>query len=381
MILSEYIYLDNSATTKPCQSSINATIEALEENWGNPSSLYNLGINAEICVDSVRDLIASLLKCRSNEIIFTSGGTEGNNLAILGVADKLKRRGNKIITTSVEHPSVLNAVNHLADLGFEVVKISPEADGHIDPNKIKAAIDDKTILVSMMLVNNETGCIFPVKEIARYIKDNRLPTILHSDCVQGFGKLPIDVTDLGVDLLTASGHKIHGPKGIGFIYKSNKVNINPVVFGGNQEKGLRSGTESVPLIAGLGGALKEININDALQKVTEIYNYSREKLPLVSGLIINSPKNDLLPYIINVSLPGYRSETLLHFLESKKIYVSSGSACSKGKGSHVLNEMGLESKIVDSALRISFSKHTSFSEIDALFDALVEATVKLRKKV
>lgn len=377
--MKDFIYLDNSATTKPCASCVTQTVKAMEENWGNPSSLYSHGINAEILMSEVREKIAETIGCRDDEIFFTSGGTEANNLAIRGVAQKLKRRGNKIITTSVEHPSVLNTCDSLEKEGFEIVKIKPEADGHIDFEKVKNAIDDKTILVTMMLVNNETGCIFPVKETAEYIKTNKLSVVLHSDCVQAFGKLSIDVASLGADLITASGHKIHGPKGIGFLYKSRKVNIDPIVFGGNQEKGLRSGTESIPLIAGLGGALSELTVKQSLANITALHNYTENKLLTVPGLIVNTPKTNILPYIINVSIPGYRSETLLHFLESKGIFVSSGSACSKGKGSHVLNEMGLEPKIIDSALRISFSKNSTEQEIDILYDALLEATQKLRK--
>ncbi len=377
--MKDFIYLDNSATTKPCASCVTQTVKALEENWGNPSSLYSHGINAEILMNSVREKIADTIGCRDDEIFFTSGGTEANNIAIRGVAHKLKRRGNKIITTSIEHPSVLNTCDSLESEGFEIVKIKPESDGHIDFERIKAAIDDKTILITMMLVNNETGCIFPVKETAQYIKDNKLSVVLHSDCVQAFGKLTLDVAELGADLITASGHKIHGPKGIGFLYKSRKVNIDPIVFGGNQEKGLRSGTEAIPLIAGLGGALSELTVKQSLVEINTLHNYAEEKLLDITDCVINSPSKNILPYIINISIPGYRSETLLHFLESKNIFVSSGSACSKGKGSHVLNEMGLEPKIIDSALRISFSKNTTEEEIDALCDALTEATVKLRK--
>ncbi len=378
--MREFIYLDNSATTKPCQTAINETVKAMEQNWGNPSSLYSHGINAEILISTVREKIASIINCREDEIFFTSGGTEANNLCIRGVAEKMKRRGNKIVTTSVEHPSVLNTCDSLSESGFQIVKIKPEADGHIDVEKVKQAIDQNTILVTMMLVNNETGCIFPVKEIAEYIKENKLITVLHSDCVQAFGKYSIGITDLGADLITASGHKIHGPKGVGFLYKSKKININPIVFGGNQEKGLRSGTEAVPLIAGLGGALDELTVKKSLIDIEALRNYAKDKLLKIPGCVINSPENRVLPYIINISLPGYRSETLLHFLESKSIFVSSGSACAKGKGSHVLNEMGLGANIIDSALRISFSKNSTEADIDALCEALLEATQKLRKK-
>lgn len=375
------IYLDNSATTKPCESAVKAMNSAMVETWGNPSSLHRLGVEAETIVNDVRQRIAELINCREDEIYFTGSGTEANNMAIIGAAESLKRRGNKIVTTSVEHPSVLNTCKYLSENGFEVTYIKPQKDGHILADDILNAVDDKTILVTMMLVNNETGCIFPVSEVAEGLKERKSRALLHSDCVQAFGKMNIDVEELGVDLLTASGHKIHGPKGIGFLYKSKKINnLKPIIHGGNQEKGLRSGTESVPLIAALGGALDELSINSSLSGVKKLHSYAVEKLGLLEGIVINSPIKNILPYIINVSVLGYRSETLLHFLETKDIFVSSGSACSKGKGSHVLNEMGLNPDLTDSALRISFSKNTTTDEIDKLCDAVREAQNSLRRK-
>ena len=378
--MKSFIYLDNSATTKPCDESVKAITEALNNTWGNPSSLYDFGFKAELILDNARDLIADTLNCRSDEIFFTSTGTEANNLCIRGAADALKRRGNKIITTSVEHPSVLNTVNYLAENGFEVVKISPENDGNIDVNKVISAIDSNTVLISMMYVNNETGCIFPVKQVAEYIKEQKLPICLHSDCVQAFGKLPIDVEEPGANLISASGHKIHGPKGVGFIYKSKKTNIRPIVFGGNQEKGIRSGTESVPLIAGLLGAVKALDIKSSLKNTEDLKNYALLKLSAIPEIVVNSPLDGTLPYIINISVIGFRSETLLHFLESEGIYVSSGSACSKGNGSHVLTEMGLSADHTDSALRISFSRYSKHSDIDALCAALEKAVKTLKRK-
>jgi len=373
------IYLDNSATTKPCDSAVKNINDALTENWGNPSSLYSFGVEAESTVNSARATIAETLNCREDEVIFLSGGTEANNLALLGTAESLKRRGRRIVSTSVEHPSVLNTLRHLESSGFEVTYIRPERDGHIDKDKVTAAITDDTILVSMMLTNNETGCIFPVREVAEYIKDNKLPAVVHCDAVQAFGKMPIDIESLGVDLLSASGHKIHASKGIGFLYKSRKLNLKPIIFGGNQESGLRSGTECVPLIAGLEGAIKELTVKDTLQRIQKLHDYAVERL-LATGIVkINSPSDSHLPFVLNISVPGYRSETMLHFLESKGIFVSSGSACSKGKGSHVLNEMGLNRDIIDSALRISFSRYNTEADIDELVLCLEEMSQKLRK--
>lgn len=374
------IYLDNSATTKPCQSAVNAMQKAMCETFGNPSSLHRLGVEAENTVSEVRGKIADLINCREDEIIFTGSGTEANNLCLIGIAEAQKRRGNKIVTTSVEHPSVLNTCKHLSENGFEVTYIKPDSDGHISADEVLNAVDDKTVLVSVMLVNNETGCIFPVSEIAEGLKDRKSRALLHSDCVQAFGKIDIDVEELGVDLLTASGHKIHGPKGIGFLYKKKNINIKPIIHGGNQEKGLRSGTESVPLIAALGGALDELSVMSSLSTVKKLHSYAVERLSAMDGVVINSPLKNNLPYIINISVLGYRSETLLHFLETRDIFVSSGSACSKGKGSHVLNEMGLNTDIIDSALRISFSKSTVADDIDALCTALADAQKTLRRK-
>ncbi len=374
------IYLDNSATTKPCEKAINALNYALNEVWGNPSSLYGLGLDAENLINDTRLKIADIINAREDEIFFTGSGTEANNLSIIGAVNSMKRRGNKIVTTSVEHPSVLNTLKHLEEQGFEVTYIKPEPDGNLSAEKVLSAVDEKTILVSVMLVNNETGCIFPVSDISESLKSKKSIALMHTDCVQAFGKMPIDVSELGVDLLTASGHKIHGPKGIGILYKKKNLNIKPIIHGGGQEKGLRSGTESVPLIAALGGAVDELTVNATLNKVKELHSYAYNKLSAVDGILINSPKENTLPFVINISVKGLRSETLLHFLEKKEIYVSSGSACSKGKSSHVLNEMGLGNDRTDSALRISFSRFNTTDEIDALCESLTEAQNTLRKK-
>lgn len=375
------IYLDNSATTKPCASAVIAANEAMCEAWGNPSSLHRLGVEAESIINETRSKIADTLGCREDEIFFTGSGTEANNMAIIGAAESLKRRGNKIVTTSVEHPSVLNTCKHLEENGFEVTYIKPQSDGHVLASDILNAVDNKTVLVTVMLVNNETGCIFPVREVAEGLKEMRSMALLHTDCVQAFGKMEIDVTDLGADLLTASGHKIHGPKGIGFLYKRKGLNnLKPIIHGGGQEKGLRSGTESVPLIAALGGAVDELKITASLKAMKELHAYAVERLSSLDGLVINTPDRDILPYIINISVIGYRSETLLHFLEQQDIFVSSGSACAKGKGSYVLTEMRLSADLTDSALRISFSKNNTFEDIDKLCEALKTAQSTLRRK-
>ena len=379
--MQKYIYLDNSSTTKPCETAISEINKSLSTNWGNPSSLHILGINAEETIINAKENIASFINCRADEIFFTSGGTESNNLAIIGAADALKRTGRRIVTTSIEHPSVLNTCKHLEQIGFDVVYISPESDGNIDADKFISAVNSETILVSIMLVNNETGCILPVSYISDKLKENGYKGLIHTDCVQAFGKLPINVETLGADLISISGHKIHGPKGIGVLYKSKKVNLKPITFGGGQEKGLRSGTEAVPLIAGIYGAIKELNPEQYINQIYELHEYTVNKLKTECGAVINSPTENYLPYIINASFIGLRSETLLHFLEERNIFVSSGSACAKGKGSYVLNEMGLDRKLIDSALRISFSKHNTKDEIDTLCKALCDAMNTLRRKL
>ncbi len=374
----ELIYLDNSSTTQPCQKAIENIDYALKNSWGNPSSLHRLGVEAEIGVSDARNHLASILGCRSDEIYFTSCGTESNNTAVLGAALSRKKRGGRIVTTAIEHPSVLEVMKKLENNGFEVIYLKPDKNGVISPDDIKNAVNKNTILVSIMLVNNEVGSIQPISVAANAIKASGAPALLHCDAVQAFGKTAINIKSLGVDLLSVSAHKIHGPKGIGALFVKKGITLPPLLLGGGQEKGVRSGTESVPLIMGFGGALEELgNINENLKKVSALNTYAKEKL-LETGIVtVNSGEG--LPYILNISVVGYRSETLLHFLESKNIFVSSGSACAKGEGSFVLKEMGLKADRIDSALRISFSRFSKKSDIDALCKSLIEATNKLKK--
>ncbi len=376
--ITEPIYLDNSSTTKPCEKAIENIQYALLHSWGNPSSLHRLGVEAEIGVSDTRSHLAALLGAKEDEIYFTSCGTESNNTAILGAVNSRKKRGNRIVTTAIEHPSVLEVMKKLEGDGFEVIYLKPDINGIINADDIKNAVNKNTILVSIMLVNNEVGSIQPVNAARKAIDSSGAPALLHCDAVQGFGKMPINVKNLGVDLLSVSAHKIHGPKGIGAIFIKKGVVIKPLILGGGQEKGMRSGTENVPLIMGFDGAVTQLgNISANLKKVSEIYDYSKRKL-LETGLVTLNSRGGL-PYILNISVLGYRSETLLHFLESKNIFVSSGSACAKGEGSFVLKEMGLKPDRIDSALRISFSRFSKESDIDALCDALTEATNKLKK--
>lgn len=376
--LNAEVYLDNSATTKPCKTAVEYINKALTEEWGNPSSLHLLGMRAETAVTSAREFTAHSIGARDDEIIFTSSGTEANNTALLSCL-KSAKRGGRVITTAIEHPSVLETVKRLEAAGLEVVYLKPEKNGSVPLSALSEALTEDTLLVSMMLVNNETGAVQPVTEAAALTKSRVPGALFHCDAVQGYGKLQINVKRMGIDLLTASGHKIHGPKGIGFLYVKRGVKIPPFITGGGQERGMRSGTESVPLIAGLHGALLELPpVETELKQMHGLKTYAAELLKARCEAVINSPE-DGLPYIINASFPGYRSETLLHFLEARGIYVSSGSACAKGRGSHVLREMGLERSLTDSALRISFCRDNTERDIDLLCDALCAARNTLRR--
>ena len=371
--LEKIVYLDNSATTPVCDAAINEMQSALRTDFGNPSSLHLLGFNAEKRVRLAREKIADMLSVTPDEIYFTSGGTESNNTAIFGAAYARIKRGNRIVTTEIEHPSVAEPIKRLEEEGFEVIRIKPQIE------EIFAAVNDKTILVSIMLVNNETGAILPVSAARQAIDEKGAPAILHCDCVQAFGKMSINAKTLGADIITASGHKIHAPKGIGFMYIKKGITVKPLVLGGGQEKGFRSGTEPVPAICGLYGALNDIgDINGNYKSVTELRDYAVSQLSMIECVKFNSGA-DAFPYVVNISVPGYRSETLLHFLESKGVFVSSGSACSRGKGSSVLNTMGLNLDRVDSALRISFSRFNKTEDVDLLVSALNEAIRTLRK--
>ena len=370
-------YLDNSSTTKPSKRAVEYITKALEANWGNPSSLHRIGMEAEIALNEARETVARSLNARADEIIFTASGTEANNTALLSVL-KAKKRGGRIITTAIEHPSVLETAKRLTDYGFEVIALKPDKNGIVPISALENALTDNTLLVSMMLVNNETGAVQPVREAAALTKRKAPNALFHCDAVQGYGKLPLNVKQLGVDLLSASGHKIHGPKGIGFLYCKKGVHISPLITGGGQESGMRSGTEALPLIMGLKAAVEELPRTDTqLKAQQELFDYTKDRL-LSIGAVINSAEG-CLPYILNVSLLGYRSETLLHFLEGRNVFVSSGSACAKGHGSYVLNEMGLDKKRTDSALRISFSRFNTKEDADMLVSALEDAKKQLRK--
>ncbi len=363
-------YLDNSATTPVLPEAAQKAAWVMTQEFGNPSSLHTLGYRAKQELEKAREAVAARLGAGPQELFFTSGGTESNNLALFGAAWARKRLGNRIVTTKAEHDSVRNPLEELARQGFEVVALAPDETGKISPEALLEAIDETTILVSLMLVNNETGAIFPVEEAARAIRRKKAPALLHTDAVQAFGKLEFSPQRLGADLVTVSAHKIHGPKGAGALYVKKGVHILPRTFGGGQEKGLRSGTESLPLLAAFGEAARLLpRPREALGRVEELNRLLRSRLAGFPEVTVNSPE-DALPYVLNFSLGQVRAETMLHFLAERGVYVSTGSACGKQKPSHVLEAMGLSRERVSSALRVSFSRFTTGEEVAALGDAL-----------
>lgn len=371
--MDRLIYLDNSATTKPCVEAVDAAISAMNEDFGNPSSLYFLGMRAEDVIEKSRSIIAERLECREDEVFFTASGSESNNTAIFGTAKLLNRRGKHIVTTSIEHPSVLEPMKRLEEMGFEVTYLKPNEEGVVPVAAFKDAIRKDTILVSVMAVNNEIGSVMPVDDIKGLILNVGSPALLHIDCVQAFGKIPVVPFDMSADLISISGHKIHGIKGAGALYIKKGIKLPPFILGGGQESGVRSGTEAVPAIAAFGAAAKALpNINEETKKIRNLKEYCCEKISQFENVRINS-SGKAMPYILNFSFVGYRSETLLHHLEKYGICVSSGSACSKGKGSYVLREMGLKQNVVDSAIRVSFSRFNTKEDIDELCIGLNEA--------
>lgn len=379
--MERLVYLDNSATTRPCKQAVEAALKTMTEYFGNPSSLYKLGLEAENLVTSARQELSEFLDCREDEIYFTSCGSESNNTAIFGAAEQLCRRGKHIVTTAIEHPSVLEPMKRLEAKGYEVTYLSPNEDGNVSVESFKNAIRKDTILVSVMAVNNETGAVLPIWSVKEIIKQKASPALLHIDAVQAFGKIKLEPYDIGADLVSISAHKVHGLKGSGALYVKKGVSLSGLILGGGQEKNLRSGTEAVPNIVAFGAAVKALpSINQSAVKVRQIKDYAIERLSAFDNAVINSPNNGS-PYILNFSFLGYRSETLLHFLEGYGVFVSSGSACSKGAGSYVLRAMGLKADRVDSALRISFSNETKREEIDTLITALEDAKSRLKKSV
>lgn len=364
-------YLDNSATTRVSEAAADKALWMMTRCFGNPSSLHRKGLEAEHELSAARKSVAGRLGVTPDELTFTSGGTEANNLALFGAAYARRRSGNRVVISSVEHSSVLEAAKRLEDEGFAVTRVSPRADGRVHPDDVAAAVDSKTALVSVMLVNNETGAVMPVAEIFSAAREKNPDVLCHTDAVQAFGKLEIKAKRLGADLVSVSGHKVHAPKGVGALAVKKGVRLIPRQFGGEQERRLRPGTEALPLIAAFGAACGEFDIAENLRRVADLNTYAKQKLAQIEGVVFNSPE-DALPYVLNFSAGRVRSETMLHFLEEQEIYVSSGSACAKGKPSHVLGALGLDRGRADSALRVSFSKYNTRDDVDALCAAVLQ---------
>ena len=374
------VYFDNAATTRVDDAVIARMTDVMKNEYGNPSSLHSRGVQAQLCMERAANQIRTALGMKTGRLLFTSGGTESNNLALFGAAEAKKRLGRRIITTAVEHSSVLESARELGRRGFEVIELAPDRDGRISLETLEAALNDQTILVSMMLVNNEVGTIQPVAEAARLVHRRCPNALFHTDAVQAFCKIPFRVGDLGVDLLSLSGHKIHAPKGVGALYLADKTRICPLLFGCGQKEGIRPGTESVPMICALGAAAHEASTD--LPAVTERLGVLRRRLTEgleKTGAVLHTPQEGASPFLLSFSVPGYRSETLLHFLEQRHIYVSSGSACSKGAKSHVLAAMGCSPREIDSALRLSFSKYSDIEQADRFLEGLGEALSSLRR--
>lgn len=372
-------YLDNSATTKMCAEAKEKMLDAIDSLWGNPSSLHEKGIEADMLLINARRAVAKALSADEKEIVFTSGGTEGNNLAVFGAAHANKRKGNRVITSAVEHPSVKKAFERLSEEGFDVIYIGTDSFGHLKMNELENAVNEKTILVSIMAVNNEVGAIQPIEEISKIVKRKNAPALIHVDAVQAFGKIPLTPKKWGIDLMTISSHKIHGPKGVGALFIKKGTKLKSVTVGGGQENDIRPGTEPMPAIAGFFGAVEALNVKKSLSEITALRDEFVSKLQNIEGMTINSP-DDAIPYIVNLSLEGLRSETVLNFLSDMGIYISSGSACAKGHKSHVLTAMGLSDKAIDSSLRVSLSRFTTEEELDYFIDGIQKAMKVIMKR-
>lgn len=379
------IYLDNSATTKCAPAVVEKVVKVMQEDYGNPSSKHMKGVQAENYIKEAAQTIARTLKCQEKEILFTSGGTESNNLAIIGTALANKRRGNHVIVSSVEHSSVKEPFNALEQEGFRVTYLPVDSTGVVSIEALKAALDEETILVSVMYVNNEIGTIEPVEEIGKIIKAFNPSIVYHVDAIQAYGKFKIIPKNLGIDLLSVSGHKIHGPKGTGFLYIKDKTKIKAMILGGGQQKAMRSGTENVPGIAGLGVAAGLIYDSDFEGKMNRMYALRDafiKQLSSLENVTVNGRMGrESAPHIVSASFASVRAEVLLHALEERGIYVSSGSACSSNKPglSSTLVAIGLDKDLLDSTIRFSFSFETTKEELDETITVLKELLPQLRR--
>lgn len=378
------VYFDNSATTKVLAPVADLVMRVMTEDYGNPSAKHGKGMRAEQYIKEAAEIIAGTLKVSPKEIVFTSGGSESNNMALIETAMANRRAGNHIISTAIEHASVYNPLAYLEEQGFEVTYLPVDHNGHISLEDLERAVRRETILVSVMYVNNEIGAVEPVEEIAKLIHKINPAILFHVDAIQAYGKFVIRPKRQGIDLLSVSGHKIHAPKGIGFLYVDSRVKIKPLIYGGGQQRGLRSGTENVPGIAGLGAAAREMyrDHSERLKRMYEIKDYMISRLGEVEGTTVNSlPGDRSAPQIVSASFSGVRSEVLLHALEEKGIYVSSGSACSSNHPavSGTLKGIGVKKELLDSTLRFSFGVFNTKDEVDYCISVLQELLPVLRR--
>lgn len=379
-------YLDNAATTRVFPEVRKMMVHVMEEDFGNPSSKHTKGITAENYIKEAKETICTQLKCKPKEIIFTSGGTESNNMAFIGTAIANRRAGKHVITTRIEHASVHEPMAYLEEMGYDVTYLPVDSTGRVSVEELENAIRENTFLISIMYVNNEVGSVQPIEQIGQMLKKKHPQILFHVDAIQAFGKYKIVPKKLGVDMMSVSGHKIHGPKGSGFLYVNEKVKIRPILFGGGQQDGMRSGTENVPAIAGLGVAVKEIYTGH-LEKRAKLYELKKRLiagLQDVDGVTINAlidPIEETAPHIVSVSFANTRSEVMLHALAQKGVFVSSGSACSSNHPelSGTLQAIGVKSELLDSTLRFSFSVMTTSEEIDYAIEVVKEVLPVLRK--
>lgn len=377
-------YFDNSATTRCTQAAVDVMHKALLEDYGNPSSLHMKGVTAENYIKTATAQIAKILKVSEKEILFTSGGTESNNLALIGTAIANQRAGRHIITTAIEHASVYNPLIFLEEQGYEVTYLPVDHEGRISLDELEAAVREDTILVSMMHVNNEIGTIEPVEEAAARVHAKNPRTLFHVDAIQSFGKLRIYPKRMGIDLLSVSGHKIHGPKGVGFLYVKDKTKICPIIHGGGQQRDMRSGTENVPGIAGIGVAAAQIyeNFDEKIDALYELREYLVAGMQAFDGVTINGASGRAAaPHIVSVSFAGIRAEVLLHALEDRQIYVSTGSACSSNHPaiSGTLKAIGVKPELLDATVRFSLSVDSTKEEADYVLAQLAELLPQLRR--
>ena len=378
------IYFDNSATTQVIPRVADVVMRAMTQEYGNPSSLHMKGYGAEKLVKGARETIAQALKVNEKEIIFTSGGTESDNMALIGCAMANRRAGNHLITTAIEHPAVLSAMAYLEEQGFRVTYLPTDENGHVSLDALREAICDETILISVMYVNNEMGAVEPIEEIAKIIKEKKSKAYFHVDAIQAYGKYVIRPKKMGIDLMSVSAHKIHGPKGVGFLYVDEKVKIKPIIFGGGQQKNMRSGTENVPGCAGMGMAVKEMYTNHEA-KVEQIYALKDRMvkgLQEIDGVTVHGlTGRDSAPQIVSAGFEGVRAEVLLHALEDRGVYVSSGSACSSNHPgiSGTLKGIGVKDSLLDSTLRFSFGLFNTEDDVDYCLEQLRELLPMLRR--